>query len=244
MDHTDQTYGNYVAPVYDGWHSSVDPHLLDRLTELAGHGPALELGIGTGRIALPLVARGIEITGIDASQPMLEQLQVKPGAEKIQLHVGSFADFELQTKFNLAYVVFNTFYWLTTQTEQVRCFKSVARHLNEGGCFAIEGFVANLTRFQSGQFNWATSVTEELVQLEVGQHDSVNQLITMQKVLLTNGNVNLYPIKIRYVWPSELDLMAQLAGLRLRARWSSWQQTPFENESGKQISIYERSSEL
>jgi hypothetical protein len=133
---------------------------------------------------------------------------------------------------------------LTSQSEQVRCFRSVASTLNDNGCFVIEAFVPNLSRFVGGQVNWATSVTEDVVQLDVGRHDQADQTVTSQKVILTDGNVRLYPIKIRYAWPSELDLMAQLSGLRLRERWSSWQKTPFDGESGKHISVYERVSDM
>ncbi|HEY6804556.1 MAG TPA: class I SAM-dependent methyltransferase [Pyrinomonadaceae bacterium] len=240
MTYSDETYGKHAAPVYDDWHNTIEPQFIDRLTELVGQGSALELGIGTGRIALPLAERGIKVDGIDISQPMLDQLKAKPGAENINLHLGGFADFDLQAKFDLAYVVFNTLFMLTSQAEQVRCFKSVAKHLTDRGSFVLEAFVPDLNRFQKNQANWVTKVTEEVVHLDVCQHDPVAQTVTGQKVVLTDGNVRLYPIKIRYAWPAELDLMAQLAGLRLRERWSNWQKTPFGSESGKHISIYER----
>jgi len=237
--YSDETYGERVAGVYDDWYTDVDPHAIDLLAELAGTGQVLELGIGTGRIALPLAARNIDVSGIDVAQSMIDRLKEKAGSERIDVHLGNFGDFRLAEKFQLIYVVFNTIFLLTKQEAQVDCFRNVAAHLSDDGCFLIEAFVPNLNRFQGGQVNWASKVTDDVVELDVGQHNAATQIVTAQKVVLTEGNVNLYPIQIRYAWPSELDLMAQLAGLRLRERWSSWQRTPFETDSGKHISVYE-----
>jgi SAM-dependent methyltransferase len=239
--YSDETYGERVAGVYDDWYTDVDPHAIDLLAQLAGTGRVLELGIGTGRFALPLVSRNVNLSGIDVAQSMIDRLKAKPGSERIDVQLGSFADFHLEQKFQLIYVVFNTIFLLTTQQGQVDCFRNVAAHLTDEGCFVIEAFVPNLNRFQGGQVNWASKVTDEVVELDVGQHNAATQIVTAQKVVLTEGNVRLYPIQIRYAWPSELDLMAQLAGLRLRDRWSSWQRTPFESDSGKHISLYELS---
>jgi len=237
--YSDETYGERVARVYDDWYTHVDPHAIDRLAELAGTGRVLELGIGTGRIALPLATRNIDVSGIDVAQSMIDRLKEKAGSERIDVHLGNFGDFRLAEKFQLIYVVFNTIFLLTKQEAQVDCFRNVAAHLSDDGCFLIEAFVPNLNRFQGGQVNWASKVTDDVVELDVGQHNAATQIVTAQKVVLTEGNVRLYPIQIRYAWPSELDLMAQLAGLRLRERWSSWQRTPFEADSEKHISLYE-----
>jgi len=237
--YSDETYGERVAGVYDDWYTHVDPHAIDRLAELAGTGRVLELGIGTGRIALPLATRNIDVSGIDVAQSMIDRLKEKAGSEPIDVHLGNFGDFRLAEKFQLIYVVFNTIFLLTKQEAQVDCFRNVAAHLSDDGCFLIEAFVPNLNRFQGGQVNWASKVTDDVVELDVGQHNAATQIVTAQKVVLTEGNVRLYPIQIRYAWPSELDLMAQLAGLRLRERWSSWQRTPFEAGSEKHISLYE-----
>jgi hypothetical protein len=140
----------------------------------------------------------------------------------------------------LVYVVFNTFFALGSQEEQVRCFRNVAARLTSTGCFVIEAFVPNLSRFTGGQVNWATKVDADHIELDVGNHDAMNQRVISQKVVITNGDVRLYPVQIRYAWPSELDLMAQLAGLRLRERWSNWQRAPFDADSGKHVSIYEK----
>lgn len=240
--YADETYGERVAEVYDVWFSEYDPHAIDALADLAQNGRALELGIGTGRIALPLSQRNVEVHGIDAAPSMISRLRAKPGSDRITVTQGSFADVAVDGEFALVYVVFNTFFALPSQEEQVRCFRNVAAHLSPDGCFVIEAFVPNMARFTAGQVNWATRVTEDLVELDVGRHDQATQRVVSQKVVITDGNVRLYPVQIRYAWPSELDLMAQLAGLRLRERWSNWNREPFTSESGKHISIYRRSS--
>lgn len=239
-NYSDDTYGERVAHTYDDWYTTVDDGAIDLLSELAGDGPALELGIGTGRIALPLSGRNVKVSGIDASQLMVDKLKSKESSEVIKLYMGSFADVEVDGQFQLIYIVFNTFFALLSQEEQVRCFRNVASHLTSTGCFLIEAFVPDLNRFNGGQVNWATKVEDEVVELDVGQHDAVNQRVTSQKVVLKDQSVKLYPVQIRYVWPAELDLMAQLAGLRLRDRWGSWQRTPFDSTSGKHISVYSR----
>lgn len=239
--YTHQTYGERVAGVYDDWFTTYDPHAIDLLAELANKGRALELGIGTGRFALPLAAKGVEVHGIDAAESMISRLREKSGGDRIQITMGNFAEVPVQEKFSLVYIVFNTFFALSSQDEQVQCFRNVAAHLEDGGCFVMEAFVPDVTRFQGGQVNWATKVTTDVVELDVGRHDAATQRVVSQKVVITDGSVRLYPVQIRYCWPSELDLMAQLAGLRLRERWSNWKREPFTSESGHHISIYERS---
>jgi len=233
------TYGERVAGVYDEWFSDYDSHAIDLLAELAQGGKALELGIGTGRFALPLSAKGVEVEGIDAAAAMVSRLHAKPGGDRLKVTSGNFADVPVDEKFSLIYIVFNTFFALSTQEEQVRCFRNVATHLAPGGCFVMEAFVPDVTRFTGNQVNWATKVTTDEVQLDVGQHDAAMQRVISQKVVITDGSIKLFPVQIRYCWPSELDLMAQLAGLRLRERWSDWKRQPFTSESGKHISIYE-----
>lgn len=237
--YSDETYGERVAGVYDDWYTDYDSHAIDALADLARGGRALELGIGTGRIALPLSRKGVEVHGIDAAESMISRLRSKPGADQIRVTQGSFADVSVEGEFALVYIVFNTFFALSSQEEQVRCFRNVAAHLYRDGCFVIEAFVPDITRFTGGQVNWATKVTADEVQLDVGQHDRAAQRVNSQHVVIIDGNVRLYPVQIRYAWPSELDLMAQLAGLRLRERWSGWQREPFSSESGKHISIYQ-----
>lgn len=236
--YSDETYGESVAGVYDEWYSEYDPNAIDVLAELAHGGRALELGIGTGRIALPLSAKNVEVHGIDAADSMISRLRSKPGGDRIIITQGNFAEVPATGKFELVYIVFNTFFALSSQGEQVRCFRNVAAHLSPDGCFVIEAFVPDLNRFTGGQVNWATKVTTDEVQLDVGQHDAATQQVISQKVVIKDGDVRLYPVQIRYAWPSELDLMAQLAGLRLRERWSNWQREPFSSNSGKHISIF------
>jgi SAM-dependent methyltransferase len=235
-----ETYGERVADMYDGWFAEYDPDAISVLAELAGVGRALELGIGTGRIALPLLAKKIEVHGLDAAPSMVARLRAKQGGDLVEVKIGNFANVDVEGEFAVIYVVFNTFFALPSQDEQVRCFRNVAAHLAPSGCFLIEAFVPDLARFDRGQSNRATKVTTETVELDMSQLDSAAQHVVSQKVLITDGNVRLYPVQIRYAWPSELDLMAQLAGLRLRQRWSSWQRALFTSESQKHISIYER----
>ena len=236
--YSDETYGESVAGVYDEWYAEYDPHVIDTLAELAHGGRALELGIGTGRIALPLSAKNVEVHGIDAADSMISRLRAKPGAERLHITQGNFAEVPVTGKFELIYIVFNTFFALGSQEEQVRCFRNVAAHLSPDGCFVIEAFVPDLNRFTGGQVNWATKVTTDEVQLDVGQHDAATQRVVSQKVVLKDGAMQMYPLEIRYAWPSELDLMAQLAGLRLRERWNNWQREPFSSGSTKHISVF------
>ena len=240
--YSDDTYGERVAGVYDTWYDQYEPQAITLLSELAGSKRALELGIGTGRIALPLAASNIEVHGLDASPSMVERLRAKPGGDRITVGMGNFADVAVEGEFTLIYIVFNTFFALTSQGEQVRCFRNVAQHLASNGTFLIEAFVPDLKRFTGGQVNWVTRVGDDSVELDVGQHDAAAQKVTSNRIILTNGDVRLYPIQIRYAWPAELDLMAQLAGLRLHERWSSWERMPFTSESQKHISIYRHAS--
>jgi SAM-dependent methyltransferase len=232
-------YGESVAGVYDEWYADLDPHAIDALAELARGGRALEMGIGTGRIALPLSAKNVEVHGIDASPSMVARLREKPGGDRLTITQGNFAEVAVDGKFALVYIVFNTFFMLLSQEDQVQCFRNVAQHLAPGGCFVLEAFVPDLSRFTGGQVNWATKVTTDEVLLDVGQHDAAAQRVMGQKIVITEGNVRLYPAQIRYCYPSELDLMGQLAGLRLRERWSNWKREPFTSDSGHHISIYE-----
>jgi len=239
---SEDTYGERVADIYDLWYRDYDEDSVTVLAELARGGRALELGVGTGRIALPLAAANVEVHGLDASASMVARLRAKSEGDRVRIVMGNFADVSVDGEFQLIYIVFNTFFALISQEEQVRCFRNVASHLTPNGCFLIEAFVPDVKRFTAGQINWVTKITEERVELDVGQHDSAAQRVFSQKIILADGTVRLYPIQIRYVWPAELDLMAQLAGLRLRERWSSWQRDAFTSESGKHISIYELAS--
>lgn len=237
-DYDERTYGDRIAGAYDELYSEFDEKSISTLAELAQGGPALELGIGTGRIALPLRQKGVEVHGIDASKAMVEKLRAKPGGEDIPVTLGDFGEVAVEGQFSLIYVVFNTFFGLLTQDDQIRCFKNVAQHLSPGGVFLMEVFVPDMSRFTDRQTFRVVAIDENRVRLEASQHDPVNQQVSSRHVHLSEKGVQLYPVKLRYAWPSELDLMARLAGLELRHRWGDWDQSEFTADSGKHISVY------
>jgi SAM-dependent methyltransferase len=239
-EYTDSTYGELIADQYDTLYSDIDPNLVDRLLELSSGGKTLELGIGTGRIAIPLSNRGVEIHGIDASQAMLEKLRSKGKGRSIPVKMCSFAEFDMEEKYEFIFIVFNTFFGLLTQKEQISCFKSVSKSLRPGGKFLIEAFVPDLSRFDKGQAIRTSHVSTDGVRLECSQHDLATQTVVSQLVMIGKPGVNLYPVNIRYAWPSELDLMAELANLRLTERWGGWDKQPFTSSSTFHISIYEK----
>jgi SAM-dependent methyltransferase len=245
MKHEPSTYGDRWAPVYDRIHAhlgtpeAVDPAVA-ALAELAGGGRALELGIGTGRIALPLARRGVTVHGLDASTAMIELLRQKPGGSEIPVHIGDFASFDLGSSFAVVYVVFNTFFALTSQDEQVGCLQSVSRHLADGGVLVIEAFVPDMSRFDRGQRISAGNVEDDHVSVNLERHDPVDQTVASAHLRLSPEGVELFPVAVRYAWPSELDLMARLAGLRLRCRWADWRRSPFTASSTNHISVYAR----
>ena len=236
-----ETYGDRIAEVYDTMTESMpDPvDCVDRLAELAGPGPALELGIGTGRVALPLAARGVEVHGIDASAAMVEQLRAKPGGEAIGVTMGDFADVPVAGSYRLVYVVFNTFFALLSQDDQVRCFAGVARHLTPDGVFVLTAFVPDLSLYSAGQSVRVHGLGLDHVRLDAARHDPVAQRVDFQHVLMTADGIRFLPGALRYAWPPELDLMARLAGLRLRERWGGWRREPFDAASGLHVSVYE-----
>jgi SAM-dependent methyltransferase len=237
------TYGDHIADVYDAWfHPPSDPGAaVDFLAELAGSGPALELAIGTGRIALPLATRGVEIRGIDASTAMVDKLREKPGGGDIPVTMGDFTDVAMEGRFRLVFVVFNTLFALLTQDDQRRCVRNVADHLTDDGVFVVEAFVPDLARFDRGQRVQTHKLDTGRVFLDVSLHHPENQRVSVQLVVLGESGFRMFPVELRYVWPSELDLMAELAGLRLRERWGDWNREPFTGE-GKHVSVYERAS--
>ena len=246
-DYTAATYGDRIAEVYDEMYpvrANVRP-TVDALAQLAGHGPALELGIGTGRIALPLAERGIEVHGIDASEAIVARMRAKSGGDAIPVTIADFSQFSIgddsqPQKFSLVYVVFNTLFQATSQESQVRCFRSVSAHLKDDGVFAVEAFVPDPTRFTRNQSVSAGRVEDDLATLEISRHDPVNQYVKSYEIFIGESGIKLYPVQVRYSWPSELDLMAQLAGMRLRERWSDWHGSPFTASSENHISIYEK----
>lgn len=240
-DYHASTYGDGIADVYDEWYTGTDPGpVVERLVSLAGEGPALELGIGTGRVAIPLAAAGVEVHGIDASEAMLGRLRGKPGAESIRATLGDFADLDLGERFSLVFVVFNTFFSLLEQDDQVRCFRSVAVHLEPGGRFLLECFVPDLGRFDRGQRFAVHAIDDDGVRIEATLHDPVAQKVRSRVVVMTENGNRLYPLQARYCWPSELDLMARIAGLDLEHRWGGWSEEPFTAASSGHVSVYRK----
>ena len=241
-DYSVSTYGDRIAEIYDDLHPGGEglAPMLRALAELAGGGRALELGIGTGRVALPLAGLGVAVHGIDASEAMVARLRAKPGGDAIPVSMGDFAELAVDGRFALVFCVFNTFFGLTTQEEQIRCFERVGERLAAGGAFLIEAFVPDLARFDGGQSVRIAGNEPEPVSLELTRHDAAAQRLHGQRVVFGEAGTRLYPIRLRYAWPSELDLMARLAGLRLRERLADWTGAPFTDRSPGHISIYER----
>jgi len=178
-----------------------------------------------------------------ASPAMVARLRAKPGGERVTVAMGDFADMAIAGRFSLIFVAFNTFFGLLTQEAQIRCFRGVAEHLTDDGRFVIEAFVPDLSRFTHGQRVGATDVGVDAVHLETSVHDPVAQRVRSQQVVITERGVRLYPVEVRYAWPSELDLMARLAGLRLRERWAGWSREAFGASSGAHVSVYERAGQ-
>ena len=197
------------------------------------------MGIGTGRLALPLRERGVRVHGVDASRAMIERLRAKPGGADVAVTIDDFSRVTLDETFALVFVAFNTFFNLSTADDQVRCFRNVASMLRPGGVFVIEAFVPDLGRFERGQRLAVSRMEPTAVWLEAAVHDSSNQLVDAQLLRLSSEGIRLFPIRIRYAWPSELDLMAQIAGLRLRERWAGWNKEPFSAASAGHVSVYE-----
>jgi SAM-dependent methyltransferase len=213
--------------------------VVDLLVELAENGRALELGIGTGRIALPLAQRGVPVHGIDLSESMVARLRAKPGGDDIRVTIGDFATTTVGGTFSLAYLVFNTIFNLTTQEAQVACFRNVAAHLVPGGCFVIEAGVPDVQRLVPGETIRAFHVSENRWGFD--EYDIATQGLTSHHLEIVDGRLERNSVPFRYAWPAELDLMAQLAGMQLRERWSGWTREPFTSDSRQHVSIWEKS---
>jgi SAM-dependent methyltransferase len=217
-----------------------DPAVVDPavtfLADLAGDGAALELGIGTGRIALPLWQRGVRVHGIDLSPAMAERLRAKPGAHDIGVTIGDFATTRVEGEFRLAYLVFNTIMNLTTQDDQVECFRNVAAHLEPGGCFVIEVGIPELQRLPPGETVRAFTVSP--TRLGFDEYDVAAQFLVSHHYQVVDGRLEVFSTPFRYVWPSELDLMARLAGMTLRERWGGWSREPFTSDSTSHVSAW------
>ena len=243
MNDDDGYFGEEVAARYDESSAEMfDPAVLepvvDILVELAGDGRALELGIGTGRIALPLAARGVPVHGIELSRAMAARLRAKPGGEDIGLTIGDFATTSVDGPFAVAYVVFNTIMNLTTQGAQVACFRNVAAHLDPGGCFVVEVGVPGLRTLPPGETMQVFHLSDTHAGLD--EYDVATQGLISHHFQLIDARFERVSMPFRYVWPAELDLMAQLAGMTLRERWSGWRRERFTSESTNHVSVWER----
>lgn len=238
----DATYGDRIAAIYDDLYQGlfdVEAQVAF-LAGLAAGGRVLELAIGTGRLAVPLRATGLEVHGIDASTAMVDKLRLHASEEDIPVVIGNFADVEADGLFDLIYVVFNTLFALTTQEEQVRCFRNVARHLTGDGAFVVEAFVPDARRFERNQNVEVERLELDRVVFGLSRHDPTRQRVDAQNVVIHQGKVELYPVSLRYAYPAELDLMARLADLRLYERYGGWHKEPFTSESKSHVSVYEK----
>ncbi len=239
-DHS--TYGDRIASIYDDLYEQT----LDKaaavqfLADLVASGSALELGIGTGRIALPLGDQGVDVSGIDASSEMIDRLRAKPGGADLNVTLGDFATFRLDRRFDLIYVVFNTLFNLASQEEQVRCFETVAAHLTDRGAFVVEAFVPDHTYYDRGQRVSVDELSLDEVRLSAMRHDRAAQTFRGHHVEMGPSGVRTYPLSGRYAYPSELDLMARLAGMRLRERWEDFRRRPYVSSSDTHVSVYDK----
>ena len=239
IDFDDRIAARYDATSTDMFDPAVVGPVVDFLADLAAGGPALELGIGTGRIALPLSERGVLVHGVDISPAMVARLRAKPGADAIAATIGDFATTRVEGRFKLVYLVYNTIMNLTTQDEQVACFRNVADHLEPGGRFAIEVIVPPLPRLPPGETVRAFALSpthlgfDEFTDLTAAQLGKSHH-----HWLAGDSKVEVFSLPFRYVWPSELDLMARIAGMTLRERWSGWTREPFTSESPSHVSVW------
>jgi SAM-dependent methyltransferase len=239
----ENNFDERIARTYEAkWPELFEPAVVDAavnfLNDLAGTGAALELGIGTGRIALPLSRRGLRVHGIELSPAMVAELRTKPGANDIGVTLGDFATTTVDGAFSLAYLVRNTIMNLTTQDEQVACFGNVAAHLAPGGRFVVEVMVPELQRLPPGETIHAFTVTPTHLGFE--EYDVARQIAISHHYWLVDGRLETFSAPFRYVWPSELDLMARLAGMTLRERWSGWTREPFKSDSRSHVSVWEK----
>ena len=236
-------YGEVLAADYDALYSTIPDteEAVSCLAELAGDGSVLEMGIGTGRLALPLRSRGVEVHGIEASPAMVAELRKLPGGEDVPVAVGSFADTEVADKgFSVVVLALHTIFGLPTQDEKIRCFANAERHLGEGGVFVVEGTILDVGAFRAGQAVIPRFTSAERVELQVLRYDAATQSVATTNVHLSSDGVRLNGFSNAYASPQELDLMARLGGLRLRERWGSWTREPFTATCSRHVSVYAR----
>lgn len=234
-----RAYGRAWAEDYDELHAGLDPTpAVEAVAGLAGQAGVLELGVGTGRVALPLAERGVDVVGVEASPEMIAKLREKPGGDAVRVVQGDFAEATLDRTFGVVLLAFNTLFALPTQEAQVACFRNAARHLGRGGAFVLEAFVPDLDRFHQGQRVACEQAGGHEVVLECSRHDPVIQRVDSTTVRLAADGPRTYPASVRYAWPAELDLMGRLAGLELAGRWGGWRGEPSTAASGGHVSVY------
>lgn len=240
MGHDAGEYGRHIAEDYDAIYGDIfdTDGAVATLRELAAGGPLLELGVGTGRLAIPLAAAGLDVHGVDGSAAMLAHLAGKPGGERVATTLGDFAEVRLDTRFSLVALIANTIYALPDQDTQVRCFANAARHLRTGGRFVVEAWIPRLAPGSKATVE-PRKLSGGHIGLVVAEHDAPHQLLrTTQIVLGGSVGARVFPVVHRYAHPAELDLMAQLAGMRLEARWADWHRSPLTADSEHHVSVY------
>ena len=236
-------FGELNAERYDAIYDDMIAETNDSaatLAELADGGRVLEFAIGTGRVALSLAACGLSVSGIEASEAMVEKLREKPGGSDIPVVIGDMAEVRVEGRFDLIYLVFNTIFNLTTQEAQVRCFKNAERHLSERGVFVVETVVPDFSEYVDGQRMKGSWANIEAARFEIAIHDRVAQTVAFQRIVISEEGTRMVPHFMRYAWPSELNLMARLAGLERIDRWAWWDRSPFTTDSKSHVSVYRR----
>ena len=236
----DRIAAGYDAAAADMFDPAVLDPTVDFLADVAAGGAALEFGLGTGRVALPLSRRGVAVQGIELSPAMVERFRAKPGSDAVEVTIGDFATTTVEGPFRLAYLVYNTITNVTTQDEQVECFRNAAHHLEPGGCFVIEVAVPDLRRLPPGEVVRAFTVSPTYVAFDEFTDLTAGQISYSHHYWFGNGQVQNFSAPYRYVWPSELDLMARIAGMTLRERWSGWTREPFTGESPSHVSVWQK----
>jgi SAM-dependent methyltransferase len=240
------TWGQEWARAYDaiyaaGYERAVLDPMVDLLVELAGGGAALEFAVGTGRVALALSARGVPVQGIELSPHMVRELRAKPGADAVSVTIGDMTSARVAGRFQVVYLVANTIMNVTTQDEQLAVFANASAHLDQGGCFVVEVIVPQLRSVPRGEIGRVFTLAAEHVGIETFD-DLVGQIAWSHHWTEVDGHLVRHSAPYRYVWPSELDLMARLAGLRLRDRWAGWDRSQFTSESPSQVAVFEKAA--
>jgi len=235
------TYGDIIADIYDQIHKELDTSSVVKLLLSFKAKRVLELGVGTGRIAIPLIQSGLEVYGIESSSKMIETLKNKQYGDKISIIFGDMTTSSINKDFPLIFCIFNTIFCLTKQQKQIECFRNVARHLSKDGIFILECAVPDMGGFAGNQNISVSSISTNDVIISTKIHNAASQEVLIQYIVIENSNkIRLIPIKTRYAWPSELDTMAYIAGLKLKHRWGNWQQNTFTASSSYHVSVYEK----